>query len=187
MRVISGSARGLKLISPPGLDTRPTLDRVKEALFSMLAPELRGAAVLDLFAGSGALGIEALSRGSESAVFVDSSKEAEAAVRKNLENSRLGGKARFVGGDALKFLGSCKDSFDVIFMDPPYSGGLYEKVLTLIAEKELLSPGGVISVEWDEDVGEPEFPACFERSRDRRYGRVHITLLCMNRGEVRGG
>lgn len=177
MRVISGSARGLKLISPPGLDTRPTLDRVKEALFSMLTPVLRGAAVLDLFAGSGALGIEALSRGSDSAVFVDNSKEAEAAVRKNLENSRFGEKARFVGGDALSFLNSCKDSFDVIFMDPPYGGGLYEKVLTLIDEKGLLSPDGVISVEWDEGVGEPRFPDCYVRSRDRRYGRVHITLL----------
>lgn len=177
MRVISGTARGLRLVSPPGLDTRPTLDRVKEALFSMLAPRLRGAAVLDLFAGSGALGIEALSRGSESAVFVDSSKDAEAAVKKNLENSRLGGKARFVTGDALKFLGSCKDSFDVIFMDPPYGGGLYEKVLSLIGERGLLSPTGVISVEWDEGIGEPVFPDCFVRDRDRRYGRVHITLL----------
>ena len=177
MRVISGSARGLKLISPPGLDTRPTLDRVKEALFSMLTPVIRGAAVLDLFAGSGALGIEALSRGSESAVFVDNSREAEATVRKNLDNSRFADRARFVSGDALKFLSSCNDNFDVIFMDPPYGGGLYEKVLILIAERGLLSPDGVISVEWDEDIGEPCFPDCYVRSRDRRYGRVHITLL----------
>lgn len=178
MRVISGTARGLKLISPEGLDTRPTLDRVKEALFSMLAPRLRGAVVLDLFAGSGALGLEALSRGSERAVFADNSKEARAAVLKNLEKARLSHKADFVYGDAVSFLRSCTESFDLIFMDPPYEGGLYEKTLELIAERGLLSPDGIIYVEWDEGVGEPDFPDCFIREKDRHYGRVHITLLC---------
>ena len=177
MRVISGTARGLKLVTPEGLSTRPTLDRVKEALFSMVAPQLRGAAVLDLFAGSGALGIEALSRGAERAVFVDSSKDARAAVLKNLENSRLYEKSRIESGDALGFLSSCTDSFDLIFMDPPYEAGLYEAVLRLIAEKGLLAPDGIISVEWDETMGEPDFPGCFIRERDRHYGRVHITLL----------
>ena len=177
MRVISGSARGLKLISPTGLDTRPTLDRVKEALFSMLTPELRDARVLDLFAGSGALGVEALSRGSAEAVFVDNSPEARAAAAKNLENARLTGRAKVVPGDALKFLASQNEPFDIIFLDPPYGGGLYGKALGLVAERELLSPDGVIAVEWDGAVETPEFPPCFARERDRRYGRVNITLL----------
>ncbi len=184
MRVISGTARGLKLVSPPGLDTRPTLDRVKEALFSMLEPMLRGAAVLDLFAGSGALGVEALSRGAERAVFVDSSASARDAVYKNLANARLAGRAEVEYGDALKYLGSCRDKFDIIFMDPPYGGGLYERALTLILERGLLSPGGVVAAEWDDGAGGAVFPPGFERFKDKRYGRVHITIL---RGEVHGG
>ncbi|MGN1098239.1 MAG: 16S rRNA (guanine(966)-N(2))-methyltransferase RsmD [Clostridia bacterium] len=180
MRVISGTARGLKLISPEGLDTRPTLDRVKEALFSMLTPYIRGAAVLDLFAGSGALGIEALSRGAERSVFVDNSRAAEAAVRTNLEKSRLAEKSRFVFRNALDYLSGCGDSFSLIFMDPPYLGGLYEKALLLIAEKDVLSKDGIIAVEWDDGVGEPAFPDCYIREKERRYGRVHITLLRRN-------
>ena len=186
MRVISGTARGLKLISPAGLDTRPTLDRVKEALFSMLTPALRDSSVLDLFAGSGALGLEALSRGCASAVFVDNSPEARAAAAKNLENARLTGRAEIISGDALKYLASRKEPFDIIFLDPPYGGGLYEKALSLIAQRDLLAPGGVIAVEWDAGVEVPAFPDRFERTRDRRYGRVSITLLTHNRGDVHG-
>ena len=189
MRVISGSARGLKLASPEGLDTRPTLDRVKEALFSILAPELRGAAVLDLFAGSGALGIEALSRGGERAVFVDKSAAAREIIAKNLEASRLRQRARVVAGDALDYLRGCGDSFDIIFLDPPYGGGLYERALGLIAEKRLLAAGGAAAVEWDEAGGEPDFPKEFAREKDRRYGRVRITVLRLKdeRGEEDGG
>lgn len=177
MRVISGTARGLKLTSPEGMNTRPTLDRVKEALFSMLSPYIYGAAVLDIFAGSGALGIEALSRGAERAVFVDSAKAAETAVRANLEKSRLTGKAVFVRSDASAYLGACRESFSLIFMDPPYGGGLYEAALKLIGERNLLAEGGIIAVEWDDEVHCPAFPPCYERVKDRKYGRVHITLL----------
>lgn len=182
MRVISGSARGLKLTAPAGLDTRPTLDRVKEALFNILASELRGARVLDLFAGSGALGIEALSRGGESAVFVDSSPAAREAILKNLTNSRLRDRAEIAASDALDYLRRCGKSFDLIFLDPPYSGGLYEEALSLIAREMLLSPGGAVVAEWDEAGGEPGFPPDFVREKDRHYGRVRITIL-RQRGE----
>ena len=148
----------------------------------MLASELRGARVLDLFAGSGALGIEALSRGGESAVFVDSSPKALDAVRQNLANSRLSSRARVIGGDSIGYLRSCGEVYDLIFLDPPYSGGLYEKALALIAEKGLLSSGGGVVAEWDEAGGEPCFPPQFVRERDRRYGRVRITIL-RQRGE----
>ncbi len=178
VRVISGSARGMKLVSPSGLDTRPTLDRVKEPLFSMLMPYIRGAKVLDLFAGSGALGIEALSRGAESAVFVDNSKEAQSCVKQNLEKARLLGAGRFVLGDSLRYLRESEGGFSLIFLDPPYNGGLYEKALGLIYERKLLTEGGRIAVEWDSGVGEPEFPPCYVRERDRRYGRVCLTILC---------
>ncbi len=177
MRVISGSARGLKLISPPGNDTRPTLDRVKEALFSMLTPVLRDSRVLDLFAGSGALGIEALSRGAAEAVFVDNSKAAEAAVRTNIQKARMEEKATFISKNALDYLSECKREFSIIFMDPPYRGGLYEKSCGLIFRHSLLQKGGVIAVEWDEDAGKPVFPDQFVREKDKRYGRVHLTVL----------
>ena len=177
MRVISGTARGLSLTSPPGEDTRPTLDRVKEALFSMLTPYIRGAAVLDLFAGSGALGIEALSRGADRAVFVDFDKAAENAVRANLEKARLAEKAEVLRTDSLSFLSSRRESYSLIFLDPPYGSGLYEKTLAMVMERHILAPGGIIAAEWDAEVHEPIFPEEFERFRDRRYGRVHITLL----------
>ncbi len=181
MRVISGSARGLNLISPEGQSTRPTLDRVKEALFSMLQPYVIDAAVLDLFAGSGALGIEALSRGAEKAVFVDSSREASEAVRRNLEKSRLSDRAELVTGDYTSYLNRCKESFSLILLDPPYGGGYYETALGLIAEKGLLSKDGIIAAEWDEAVHTPVFPPCYESIRDRKYGRVHISLLVAKR------
>lgn len=177
MRVISGTARGLNLVSPEGLSTRPTLDRVKEALFSMLMPYLRDANVLDLFAGSGALGIEALSRGAEKAVLVDSSRAAAAAVKTNVEKARFTDRAVFVQSDALAFLRRSDESFSVIFIDPPYNGGLYEQAFNLILQRDMLLPGAVMAVEWDEAVHSPIFPPELERIRDRNYGRVHITLL----------
>lgn len=180
MRIISGSARGLKLISPDGLNTRPTLDKVKEALFGMLTPRIYGASVLDLFAGSGALGIEALSRGAESAVFVDNSPAARGAVLQNLERARMTEKSRFMFTNADDYLCSCVESFSLIFMDPPYLSGLYEKSLLLIFQRKILAKDGIVAVEWDDGVGEPIFPECYVRERDRRYGRVHITLLRRN-------
>lgn len=177
MRVISGTARGLGLLSPEGEDTRPTLDRVKEALFSMLTPYVGGAEALDLYAGSGALGIEALSRGAERAVFVEKARAAEAVLRANLQKARLEARAEVVRADAPGYLAACGRSFSLILLDPPYGGGLYEKTFDAILEKHILAPDGVMAVEWDAAVHEPVFPDGLERFRDRRYGRVHITLL----------
>lgn len=177
MRVISGTARGLRLVSPPGEDTRPTLDRVKEALFSMLTPYVRGARVLDLFAGSGALGIEALSRGAQRAVFVDKSREAEAAVRANLEKARLADRAELRRCDALGYLASASESFSLVFLDPPYESGLYDKAVSEITRRGLLVPGGIVAAEWDAPIGPPKAPPELEPVRDRRYGRVNITLF----------
>lgn len=178
MRVISGSARGLKLTSLDGLETRPTLDRVKEALFSMLTPNLANARVLDLFAGSGALGIEALSRGSLSAVFVDSLPKALDIVKNNAALARVDANATFQLSDALSFLKKSSEQFDIIFLDPPYASDLYGRALSLIAENNLLSKDGVIAVEWDSALQRPTIPDFFSVIKERRYGRVMITLLC---------
>lgn len=179
LRVISGSARGLKLMTLDGLDTRPTLDRVKEALFSMLTPYLPGAHVLDLFAGSGALGIEALSRGSDSAVFVDLLPEALNIVRKNASLAGVDGKSAFFRTDALSFLSKCSEAFDIVFLDPPYSSGLYTKALAALCDNSLLSEDGVVVMEWDSALSRPCIPDAFSVIKERRYGRVMLTLVSL--------
>ncbi|MBQ8541364.1 MAG: 16S rRNA (guanine(966)-N(2))-methyltransferase RsmD [Clostridia bacterium] len=177
MRVISGRARGLKLLSLDGLDTRPTLDRVKEALFSMLTPYISQAVVLDLFAGSGALGIEALSRGSDEAVFVDMLPSAMDIVKKNVSLARFTEHSEFHQKNALDYLRQCNKTFDIIFLDPPYKGELYEKCLTAIYENTLLNKDGIIVLEWDSTLSRPPVPSQFEILKERRYGRVMVTLL----------
>ena len=128
MRVITGSARGRRLKEIQGLETRPTTDRVKEALFSVIQFDIEGRRVLDLFAGTGQLGIEALSRGADSAVFVEQRKDALQAVRENLETCGLSDRARVVSGDAMSYLKS-GEKFDLIFLDSPYASGLLEQAL----------------------------------------------------------
>ena len=176
MRVITGSARGVRLKTPEGLDTRPTTERVKEALFSAIQFEIEGRRVLDLFAGSGQLGIEALSRGAERAVFVDAGKNAAALVKENLRRSKLTDKAQVVQTDYLSYLSRCREKFGLIFLDPPYAEKFLENALEKIVEFDILSSGGIIVAERPEGK---ELPLEFEgytRSRDYRYGITLITL-----------
>ena len=175
MRVISGTARGLKLVSPAGLDTRPTLDRVKEALFSILAPELRGAAVLDLFAGSGALSFEAISRGAARAVLLDKDKRSVEIIRKNAESLGFEAQCEIRNEDCFIYAERTGEKFDIIFLDPPYNKGIIEPVLDKIAKKELLADGGIIVLESDgtDFSGERDGLAILKQ---RRYGRTYITV-----------
>ena len=138
MCVISGSARGRKLIALSGLDTRPTTDRVKESVFNIISPYIPAGRVLDLFSGSGALGIEALSRGSEKCVFVEKEKVAMDVTGKNIDRARVGDRAEKVVSEALSFLERTADKFDVIFLDPPYNTGLLTSSVKKISEKEEL-------------------------------------------------
>ena len=177
MRIISGCCRGLRLVSPAGEDTRPTLDRVKEAVFSMLMPNIPGADVLDLFAGSGALGLEALSRGAERAVFVDNSAEAISCIKKNVSSAHMESRAAVKNASAVNFAEECNDSFDIIFLDPPYSGGLYRAALEAVSENGLLKSGGVVVCEWDSRIGKPEISQRFNEVKEKKYGRVCITVL----------
>ncbi len=176
MRVISGSARGLKLESLDGLSTRPTLDRVKEAIFSMLFDRTVGASVLDLFAGSGAMGIEALSRGADRCVFVDSAGDAAAVVARNLAKAGFGAKSdvRVCGFD--RFLETTDKSFNLVFLDPPYRSDYLKKSLFLLHERRLLSDGAVVVAECDNSLP-PDIPAGFEVVRRRSYGRVSVNIL----------
>ena len=174
MRVISGTARGVQLKTPEGLATRPTIDRVKEALFSIIQFDIPGATVLDLFGGTGQLGIEALSRGAKAATFVDAAEKPCALIRENLKRTRLEGKV--VRGDYLDYLSSCREQYDIIFLDPPYAEVFLENALKRITEIDILRSGGIIVTE--RPLGK-ELPFEFDgytRSRDYKYGKVLLTL-----------
>ncbi len=178
MRIISGMARGLKLQSLEGPDTRPTLDNVKEAIFSMLFSNCRDASVLDLFAGSGAMGIEALSRGAKEAVFVDLNPKACAVVKENLSKARMTDRAAVFSTDAKKYLKQAGDKgmkFDLIFLDPPYALGLIDEVLDLVCEYRLLADDGLIVCEFDS--GTNVNTEKFKLLKDKRYGRVCVNIL----------
>ena len=177
MRVISGSARGLKLVSLDGDNTRPTLDRVKEALFSMLIPYLNDAKVLDLFAGSGALGIEALSRGASEAVFVDALPQAMDIVKENVTKAKFTQASRFHLTKASDYLDKSDSVFDIVFLDPPYNGNFYEECLVKLYENRLIDSESIIVAEWDSALGRPTIPSFYEILKERKYGRVMVTLL----------
>ena len=154
MRVIAGEARRLKLIAPKGMDTRPTGDKIKETLFNILQPELYGANFLDLFAGSGAIGIEALSRGASKASFIEKDREALKCIRSNLETTHMTDRANVYGVDVLSFLHglNSKDKFDIVFMDPPYRQGLEKSVLSIIAGYDMTSEDALIICECAADT-----------------------------------
>ncbi len=150
MRVISGKCRGTKLAAPDGLNTRPTTDRIKETLFNMIAFDLPDCRFLDLFSGSGAIGIESLSRGAKRAVFVENNKQALACIESNLQKTRLKENSQIYPIDvlsALKLLGQNKEKFDIIFMDPPYKLTFIAEVLQKIIDYDLLADEGYIILE----------------------------------------
>ena len=175
MRVITGSARGKRLKELPGLDTRPTADRVKEGLFSAIQFDIEGRRVLDLFAGTGQLGIEALSRGADSAVFVEQRKDALQAVWENLETCGLSDRARVVSGDAMSYLKS-GEKFDLIFLDPPYASGLLEQALEDIARFDICRRHGIIVAESAADKTLPPLGGPYSIYREYRYGKIKLTV-----------
>ena len=176
MRVISGKARGVTLKTPEGMQTRPTADRVKEALFSIIQFDLPGAKVLDLFGGTGQLGIEALSRGATGAVFVDESAKACALIKENLRRTKLETQANVVRADYAAYLKSTKEKFDIILLDPPYAEVFLENSLKMITEIDILQSGGIIVTE--RPLGK-ELTCDFfgySRSKDYKYGNTLLTL-----------
>ena len=176
MRVISGKARGTQLKTPDGMLTRPTIDRVKEALFSIIQFDIPASKVLDLFGGTGQLGIEALSRGAKSAVFVDQREDACRLIRENLKRTRLEQDAKVVRSDYLDYLKRCREKYDIIFLDPPYAEVFLENALKCITEIDILQSRGIIVAE--RPLGK-ELPWEFEgytRSRDYKYGKVLLTI-----------
>ena len=176
MRVITGKARGVALKTPDGMTTRPTTDRVKEALFSIIQFEIPGANVLDLFGGTGQLGIEALSRGAKSCTFVDAGEPACRLIRENLKRTRLESEGQVIRSDYLAYLKRCRESYNIIFLDPPYAEVFLETSLKCIAEIDILQSGGIIVAERPLGKDLPWEMEGFQRSRDYKYGNTLLTV-----------
>jgi 16S rRNA (guanine(966)-N(2))-methyltransferase RsmD len=174
MRVITGIARGCRLSTLAGEDTRPTTDKVKEGLFSAIQFDIEGRRVLDLFAGSGQLGIEALSRGASGAVFVDRNPDATAIIKQNLQKTGLMAQAQILTTDASSYVERPKDAFDLVFLDPPYSSGLL--VPTLEKTAKLVNDGGIMVCESDEEAVLPDKVDRFTLDRVRKYGRIQVWI-----------
>ena len=173
MRVITGTARGRRLKTPENSDIRPTTDNVKESVFNIIQFDIEGRRVLDLFAGTGQLGIECLSRGAAEAVFIDDSRAAVRIVKDNMK--ACGFSAPVLQQDALSYLRSC-GRFDLIFVDPPYDANLYEPVLETINSVDILSDGGIILCESRRERYMPDMKAPYLKRRDYNYGRVKLTV-----------
>ncbi len=182
MRIISGIARGTKLYTLEGLDTRPTLDRVKEPLFSIINFNLQDKIILDLFAGSGALGLEALSRGAQKAFFCEKNKDAINIIKKNVEKTKFADKSYILEGDFSKGLEKLanKVNIDIVFIDPPYKTDLIVKSLEKLIDLKLLNQNAIIVAETDEPIRIKEDIKklnCINIFDERKYGRVSLLFL----------
>lgn len=181
VRVISGSARGLKLNTPGDDRVRPTTDRVKESMFNIVQDWVYDSQVLDLFAGSGALGIETLSRGASQAVFCDNSLDSIKIIKSNIEKARVVDRSQIVSGDfkrCLRDMEAKNQSFDMIFVDPPYYEGLFEEVLDTIRSCKILKKDGIVIVEHDakRPIGQVEG---LEVYKEKKYGITMLTFYCL--------
>lgn len=186
MRVIAGSAKGHKLETIEGLDTRPTTDRIKETLFNIIAFDLPECSFLDLFSGSGAIGIEALSRGAEKAVFVEQSELCKGVISRNLEHTRLAERARLIQSDvmtALDKLVAEGESFDIIFMDPPYAAGLSKPALEKIAAGGLLRRNGFVIVERSAKIPLEQIQGLYVE-KEKKYKTTVISFLRLEEEET---
>lgn len=183
MRIVAGKHRGLSLQAPKGLETRPTADRVREAIFSSIQFRLPGARVLDAFAGTGAMGLEALSRGAASIVFCEQSKAARAVLAHNIARAGEGDQAQVVVGDVLAQLksGRIQGPFDLIFLDPPYRANLYESVLDIINHGHFLAKDGLIVAESAKKALFSLNDRVFLIYKQKSYGDTTITYLIHNK------
>ena len=181
MRIITGSARGVRLDTLEGVETRPTAERVKEAVFSMLQFDIEGRRVLDLFSGSGQMALEALSRGASEAVLIDKSKNAIRIIEKNAEKCRLSSSCQIYNFDAMDYIKRNRDKkFDIIFLDPPYASGLYQPILLALYEYGILKDSSVIVCESDFNdllADSPRLEEIYTVKKSSKYSKTVISLL----------
>ena len=177
MRIITGIRRGVRLSSLPGDLTRPTSERVKEAVFSAIQFELAGRRVLDLFAGSGQMGLEALSRGADSAVFVDASPDAMAVIKENAKKASFFELSKFKLSDYRTYINKASDAFDLVFIDPPYGTEAETDALLRLTKKGLLKSGAICVLESGRPLFSDGVPAGFTLKKSARYSISYITIL----------
>lgn len=182
MRVITGSARGRKLKTLDSLDIRPTPDAVKEAIFSAIQFDIPTASVLDLFAGSGQLGIEALSRGAKHAVFVDSSLKSIRCINENLRNTGFERCSEVISRDSYDYIKLTAQTFDLIILDPPYRHSHIANILPFAAKK--LREGGIIICEYEKEADEPAAPEGLSLRKTYHYGKISVSIFYKPSGEV---
>lgn len=176
MRVITGSAKGRKLETLEGLDVRPTTDKVKEAIFSAIQFDLFDACVLDLFAGTGQLGIEALSRGARSAVFIDNSRKSIEVIKRNLEKTEFTLKSTVLNMNGIDFISSSSNKFDFVFLDPPYNKGILLEILPKLSN--ILTENGVIICEYEKNLDLPEKIEGLMLKKEQKYGKIKVSMFC---------
>lgn len=177
MRIITGEARGKKLIAPEGMHTRPTTDRVKEAIFNIIQFDIEGRRVLDLFAGSGQMGLEALSRGAESCLLVDSDRGAQQAILKNIKNCGFEGRCRLASKDAFSVLAAEAGGFGLIFLDPPYGGEILNRALGDICRFDILHQGGIIICESAKEDKITPLKEGYKILKEYGYGSIKVTTI----------
>lgn len=177
MRVITGSARGMKLMSTEGLETRPTSDWTKESIFNIIQFDIEGRRVLDLFSGTGQMGIECLSRGARECVFIDNRRDSVIVTTKNVEKTGFKAVSTIEQSDYMAYLKRAKaESFGLIFLDPPYGNGMLQRALNTIFTRDLLTDGGLIVCEGEKTDKMPEDSAPYYKGREYTYGKTRITL-----------
>lgn len=176
MRIIAGEWKGRKLITPKDENVRPTTDKVKEAIFSMLMPWLPNSVVLDLFAGTGSLGLEAVSRGAKRAYFVDKDRRSIALIRDNVKRCGAEDRSVILCSDHASALSRIHDTVDIVFLDPPYKAGLMTDCLYLLGSSGIVPEGGLVAAEHGADEHLPVEIAGFRKIRDRRYGKVGVSV-----------
>lgn len=178
MRIITGTARGKKLKALEGNDVRPTSDMVKEALFSIIQFDIPGSSVLDLFCGSGQLGIEALSRGASHCVFVDKSATSIAVTRENVNDAGFVKSSRILNMDSIDYLRTAKSGLDIALLDPPYNCGLIQQALPLLTPK--MNDGGIILCEHEKELDLPEEFGELKQIKRYKYGKIAVTTYMKN-------
>ena len=178
MRIITGSARGKRLQTPSGLHTRPTTDRVKESVFNIVQWDLEGRKVLDLFGGSGQLGLESLSRGAASCVIVDGDRNAQKAIEANIKNCGFERACQLIKGDSFQFLQrQKKDSYHVIFLDPPYGGELLNRAIAEICRIDILTENGIMVCESSAEDQLQPVSAPYRVAKRYQYGHTAVTII----------
>lgn len=180
MRIITGKARGLKLVTPKNMQVRPTSDRVKESLFNIIGTKIIGAKVLDLFAGTGNLGLEAWSRGAEKIVFVDENPTSLQLVMSNIKKAKAEKETNTIKGSALRVVADLSakgELFDFVFCDPPYNKGLVEQIIRQISQNNIVASGGYIIIEHSQHETIQELPSKIENVRSEKYGETLVSFL----------